>query len=83
MIADRTSDFRLGEFHEFEGAGKRFLYLVPAGAIFEVDEAPSVLAELSRTAVCRTMSWSAAGGARDSHVDDASELRRRTGACPA
>ena len=29
---------RLNEFHEFEGGGRRFLYLVPAGAIFEVDE---------------------------------------------
>jgi uncharacterized protein len=29
---------RLNEFHEFEGGGSRFLYLVPAGAIFEVDD---------------------------------------------
>jgi len=28
---------RLGEFHAFEAGEKRFLYLVPAGAIFEVD----------------------------------------------
>ena len=37
------SDFRLGEFHEFDGGGRRFLYLVPAGAIFEMDEAASAL----------------------------------------
>src|ERR1700754_914078 len=31
--------YRLGEFHSFESAGARFLYLVPAGAIFQVDDA--------------------------------------------
>ena len=36
---------RLGEFHRFEGAGERFLYLVPAGAIFQVDEAVEALIE--------------------------------------
>ncbi len=30
--------YRLGEFHHFESAGAHFLYLVPAGAIFAVDE---------------------------------------------
>lgn len=37
--------FRLGEFHKFEGAGERFLYLVPAGAIFQVDQAVDALLE--------------------------------------
>jgi uncharacterized protein len=38
-VADPAVDAelcRLGEFHEFEGGGSRFVYL-PAGAIFEVD----------------------------------------------
>jgi len=35
--------YRLGEFHRFEGAGEKFLYLVPAGAIFQVDEAVGAL----------------------------------------
>ena len=35
--------YRLGEFHSFDGAGHKFLYLVPAGAIFEVDEAVGAL----------------------------------------
>jgi len=35
--------YRLGEFHSFEAAGQRFLYLVPAGAIFQVDEAVGAL----------------------------------------
>ncbi|MEQ1947684.1 MAG: quinohemoprotein amine dehydrogenase maturation protein [Bryobacteraceae bacterium] len=38
MIAEATRTYRAGEYHEFEGRGRRFLYLVPAGAIFEVDE---------------------------------------------
>lgn len=39
--ADRV--YRLGEFHSFEAADSRFLYLVPAGAIFELDSAASTL----------------------------------------
>jgi len=35
--------YRCGEFHPFEGGGRRFLYVVPAGAIFEVDEAASAV----------------------------------------
>ena len=39
MTAAQTRTYRLGEFHEFTGGGRRFLYLVPAGAIFEMDVA--------------------------------------------
>jgi uncharacterized protein len=40
--------YRLGEFHPFEGGGRKFLYLVPAGAIFELDSAAAaVIGELS------------------------------------
>jgi uncharacterized protein len=35
--------YRLGEFHSFDARGERFLYLVPAGAIFQVDEAVGAL----------------------------------------
>jgi uncharacterized protein len=35
--------YRLGELHPFSSAGRQFLYLVPAGAIFEVDAAAKVL----------------------------------------
>jgi len=34
-----TRVFRRGELHEFDAAGHRFVYIVPAGAIFEVDDA--------------------------------------------
>jgi uncharacterized protein len=36
------------EFHQFEAAGRRFLYLVPSAAVFELDEVgAAVLAELA------------------------------------
>ncbi|MEI9812614.1 MAG: quinohemoprotein amine dehydrogenase maturation protein [Acidobacteriota bacterium] len=54
MTATEAVTFSPGEFHEFEGAGKKYLYIVPAGAIFEVDEEISaVLAELSKGGVTR------------------------------
>jgi uncharacterized protein len=40
-ITERT--YRLGEFHDYEAGGSRFLYLVPAGAIFELDSAAAIL----------------------------------------
>jgi uncharacterized protein len=39
VIAAATRMYHLGEFHSFSAAGRRFLYLVPAGAIFELDAA--------------------------------------------
>jgi uncharacterized protein len=39
MTAADTRDYRLGEFHSFQTGGRRFLYLVPPGAIFELDGA--------------------------------------------
>jgi uncharacterized protein len=43
MTTALEQTYRLGEFHSFEAAGERFLYLVPAGAIFQVDEAVETL----------------------------------------
>ena len=39
MIAADARVYRLGEFRPFSAEGHRFLYLVPAGAIFELDAA--------------------------------------------
>ena len=48
MTPAATQIFRRGEFHEFEAAGSRFVYIVPAGAIFAVEEpAALVLDRLS------------------------------------
>jgi uncharacterized protein len=48
VTAAATATYRLGEFHRFEGGGREFLYLVPAGAIFEMDDAvAAVLGRLS------------------------------------
>jgi len=37
-MATTLRTYRAGEFHRFEAAGHEFLYLVPAGAIFELDQ---------------------------------------------
>ena len=39
MTATTAVTYRLGEFHRFEAGGSDFLYLVPAGAIFQLDDA--------------------------------------------
>ena len=43
MIATDTRVYRRGEFHSFSARNRRFLYLVPAGAIFELDGAAEML----------------------------------------
>ena len=44
MTATATDKvYRLGELHSFSSADRQFLYLVPAGAIFEVDAAAETL----------------------------------------
>jgi len=49
VTAAPVKTYRLGEFHEFSGGGRRFLYLVPAGAIFEMDSTvAAVIERLSR-----------------------------------
>jgi len=48
VTATEARLYRLGEFHRFEAQGSEFLYLVPAGAIFAVDEAVSALIESLR-----------------------------------
>jgi len=48
-VIESTRTYRSGEFHEFEGQGRRFLYLVPAGAIFEVDEYAGVVVDKMAT----------------------------------
>lgn len=40
---------RLGEFHEFEGGGRYFVYLAPAGAIFELDGAATAVIDRLRS----------------------------------
>jgi uncharacterized protein len=38
-----TRTFRRGEFHEFPAGCRRFVYIVPAGAIFELDRAAALV----------------------------------------
>ena len=42
MTAAVERAYRLGEFHTFEAAGKRFLYLVPSAGIFELDDLAAI-----------------------------------------
>lgn len=43
------SEFQLGEFHAFAGGGRRYLYLVPSGAVFELgDVAAAVIERLQK-----------------------------------
>ena len=42
------NELRLGEFHAFAGGGKRFLYLVPSGAIFELGPAAAAVVDQLR-----------------------------------
>ncbi len=35
--------YRLGEFHTFQGGGRQYLYLVPSGAIFALDNLSSAI----------------------------------------
>jgi uncharacterized protein len=66
--------YRLGEFHPFEGGGRRFLYLVPAGAIFEMDGAVATVidrvagAEVPHTQLVSTL------GREGMNSSDAEEL---------
>jgi uncharacterized protein len=47
-------NYRLGEFHQFEGGGRKFVYLVPSAGIFELDDASSgVLDRLARGEAAR------------------------------
>src|SRR5215471_17137065 len=48
ITAAATRVSRLGEFHRFSAAGAHFLYLVPAGAIFAVDDAVGKLIDCLR-----------------------------------
>jgi uncharacterized protein len=43
VIAAGARVYSLGEFHSFSARNRRFLYLVPAGAIFELDGAAEML----------------------------------------
>ena len=78
MTATETRTYRLGEFHRFEGGGRQFLYLVPAGAIFEMDDRGS---RSDRRAVLgrrghALKSWWRSSRDRGFTADEAAELDR-------
>lgn len=44
--------FRLGEFHPFAAAGQRYLYLVPSGAIFALDDLSATIVDRLGEGAC-------------------------------
>jgi uncharacterized protein len=76
MIATEIRSYRLGEFHKFEGGGRQFLYLVPAGAIFEVDEGVAAVVDTLSTGEAQIEGLLATLADRGYALDDASELIR-------
>ena len=48
MIPVIARKYRLGEFHAFDGGGRRFLYLVQSAGIFEMDEMSAKLLDRLR-----------------------------------
>jgi len=46
VTATQARTYRLGEFHRFEAAGEQFLYLVPAGAIFQLETPAATVVSL-------------------------------------
>ncbi len=74
MNAVATRTYRLGEFHRFDAKGARFLYLVPAGAIFAMDETAAALISCFGPEGVPHEELVRALAARGVHDDDAEEL---------
>ena len=65
--------YRLGEFHPFSGAGREYLYLVPSGAIFALDELSSAIVNRLRESDCAQDELVAAGTAKGFPEPEVSE----------
>src|SRR5580704_14585671 len=74
MTATDERVYRLGEFHGFEAGGRRFLYLVQAGAIFEVDQSAATLIDRLREGEAGHETLLADLVARGLQSEDAEEL---------
>ncbi len=49
---NEATTYRLGEFHPFSGGGQDYLYLVPSGAIFALDDLSSAVINRLRAGAC-------------------------------
>lgn len=68
------SEFRAGEFHAFAAGGKRFLYLVPSGAIFELGRAAAaVIDRLNGSSVSREELAAPVGDIAGAEIEEAIE----------
>ena len=76
MTAAPARTYRLGEFHAFRAAGRRFLYLVPSGGIFELDGVAGLIldrageAERSREELIREIASSGVDAEHATEVID-------------
>ncbi|MEO8026608.1 MAG: quinohemoprotein amine dehydrogenase maturation protein [Bryobacteraceae bacterium] len=59
-----TAAFRQGEFHAFDGGGQQFLYMVPSGGIFAVDDAARVVLDCVKRGAASHEDMLAAGAQR-------------------
>jgi uncharacterized protein len=66
--------YRLGEFHSFSAEGRHFLYLVPAGAIFETDIAAKTVIDRLAAGEASHDQLTAALAAASLSASDAGEL---------
>ena len=74
VTAEGARAYRLGEFHRFDAEGARFLYLVPAGAIFAMDEAVGKLIDCLASGAIGHNELTAALAARGLHAAEAEDL---------
>ena len=67
------SDLALREFHQFEAAGSRFLYLAPSAGIFALDECSSAVLD-SLASAPRDAETLVAGRASVSESEDSAPI---------
>lgn len=49
MMTATAEAYQIGDLHQFASRGKRFVYLVPAGAVFQLDEASALVVDRLQT----------------------------------
>ena len=49
MMTATAEAYQIGDLHQFASRGKRFVYLVPAGAVFQLDEASAMVVDRLQT----------------------------------
>ena len=74
MTTFEPTIYRLGEFHAFSSAGRRYLYLVQSAAIFELDDAGAVVIDRLAQGQAAIAEITAELAAHEVSSNDAAEL---------